>query len=333
MIEVLQTPPLNSVQDLGRFGVRHLGCGTSGVMDPLAFSAGNRLLGNGSDAACIEVQTFPFRVRFTVEADFAVCGADSGATLDDRALPPWWATRARAGQQLTLRPPRHGARAYLNVAGGIDVPLVLGSRSTYMRSAFGGFEGRALQEGDRIATLTPACGPHWAPAGGLGALPADAALPPLRPAGRDDVLCVRVLPAGDLDLYPPEAQRIFWQTDWKITFQSDRAGYRLSGAALKLPAPVEKRSYGLVNGIVQVPPSGQPIIQLSDANTAGGYPKIATVIDADLWRLGQASAGSFLRFVRSASRKRSPRWSRWSATSTTSAGSPVCITRTNGEAQ
>jgi allophanate hydrolase subunit 2 len=106
-----------------------------------------------------------------------------------------------------------------------------------------------------------------------------------------------VLRAGEYDLFPAAAQESFWATNWKITHQSDRGGYRLAGQKLALDTPVEMRSYGLVAGIVQVPPSGQPIIQLSDANTAGGYPKIATVIEADLWRLGQARHGSFIRFI------------------------------------
>ena len=105
-----------------------------------------------------------------------------------------------------------------------------------------------------------------------------------------------MLKAGEYDLFSAEMQERFWATEWKITHHSDRGGYRLSGSPLKLAAPVELRSYGLVAGIVQVPPSGEPIIQLSDANTAGGYPKIAAVIEADLWRLGQARLGSFIRF-------------------------------------
>ena len=116
------------------------------------------------------------------------------------------------------------------------------------------------------------------------------------PATNGRILPVRVLKAGEYDLYSAEMQERFWATEWKITHHSDRGGYRLSGSPLKLAAPVELRSYGLVAGIVQVPPSGEPIIQLSDANTAGGYPKIAAVIEADLWRLAQARLGSFIRF-------------------------------------
>lgn len=292
MIEVVSTLPLNTVQDLGRFGARHYGVSTSGVMDPVAFVVGNVLLGNPDNAAAIEVQTFPFVVRFLADTNFAVTGADTAATLDDHDLPPWWSATARRGQTLTLRPPASGARAYLTVAGGIDVPVILGSRSTHLRSEFGGFGGRSLEQGDVLRTLDGEG--HAAPwkSGGLGVVPPSFALP----ATSHKVLPVRVLRAGEYDLFSAAMQERFWATEWKITHHSDRGGYRLFGNPLKLASPVELRSYGLVAGIVQVPPSGEPIIQLSDANTAGGYPKIAAVIEADLWRLGQARLGSFIRF-------------------------------------
>jgi biotin-dependent carboxylase-like uncharacterized protein len=292
VIEVQSTLPLNTVQDLGRFGSRHYGVSTSGVMDPVAFVVGNVLLGNPDNAAAIEVQTFPFVVRFLADTNFAVTGADTAATLDDHEVPPWWSATAKRGQTLTLRPPASGARAYLALAGGIDVPVILGSRSTHLRSEFGGFGGRFLEQGDVLRTLDGEG--HAAPwkSGGLGVVPPSFALP----ATNGRVLPVRVLKAGEYDLFSAKMQERFWATEWKITHHSDRGGYRLSGQPLKLAAPVELRSYGLVAGIVQVPPSGEPIIQLSDANTAGGYPKIAAVIEADLWRLGQARLGSFIRF-------------------------------------
>ena len=296
MIEVVSTPPLNTVQDLGRFGSRHYGVSTSGVMDPVAFVVGNVLLGNSDNAAGIEIQIFPFVVRFLADTSFAVTGADAQATLDDQELPSWWATTAKRGQTLTLRPPASGARAYLTLSGGIDVPVILGSRSTHLRSEFGGLQGRFLHKGDVLGTLAIKGKPASSPAGGLGVIPPLFAMPQHAPSANGKTMWVRVLRSGEYDLFSSEMQERFWTTEWKITPNSDRGGYRLLGPALKLPAPVEMRSYGLVAGIVQVPPSGHPIIQLSDANTSGGYPKIGTVIEADLWRLAQARLGSFLRF-------------------------------------
>jgi biotin-dependent carboxylase-like uncharacterized protein len=154
VIEIEQSGSLNTIQDLGRPAWRHLGVSVSGVMDPLALRAGNTLLGNEENAAAIEVQMFPFRVRFLADTWIALTGADCRARLDGDELPAWWGCAVRKGQVLELRFPRRGARGYLCVAGGIDVPLVLGSRSTALRGGFGGLEGRQLQRGDVLS-----CGP------------------------------------------------------------------------------------------------------------------------------------------------------------------------------
>ena len=296
MIEILTSHAANTIQDRGRFGARRLGVSTSGVMDPLALAAGNLMLGNDADAAGIEVQTFPFRLRFTTATRFAVTGADCDARLAGRILPPWWCGRAGAAEVLELGLPKRGARAYLTVPGGIAVPAVLGSRSTHLRAGFGGHEGRAIAVGDRLAI-----GPDEADAtqrADFGVLPADIGLPGASDeAAAPGQIVVRVLRAGEYDFFPAEMQRLFRETAWKIGLQSDRTGYRLAGAKLLLPEPVEMRSHGVVPGVVQVPPAGEPIIQMSDANTAGGYPKMATVIEADLWRLGPAGPGARIRFV------------------------------------
>ncbi|MBP2236452.1 biotin-dependent carboxylase-like uncharacterized protein [Sinorhizobium kostiense] len=296
MIEVLQTGPLNTVQDLGRFGFRNAGVTSSGAMDRLALMVGNLLVGNDEGEAVVEVQTFPFRLRFERDMTVAITGADCDARVDGRRLPPWWALPVSSGQVLELEAPRRSARAYLSFAGGIDVEPVMGSRSTSLRGGFGGLEGRFLAANDRLAIGGAlACA---VPPGGFGALPPAAALAEHFPASEDGTLLVRAIPAGEYVLFGAEAER-FWSQTWKISSQSDRTGYRLSGEPIRLASPVELRSHGVVPGVVQMPPSGEPIIQMSDANTAGGYPKIAGVIDVDLWRLGQARIGSRIRFVQS----------------------------------
>jgi len=293
VIEILTSHALNTIQDLGRLGARRFGVSTSGAMDPVAVAAGNALLGNDAGAASIEVQPFPFRLRFGADVAFALTGGDCNAVLAGRAVPPWWCMRAKAGDILALAAPRRGARAYLTFEGGIDLPPVLGSRSTHIRAGFGGLDGRALQEGD-VVPISPAQGE----AGGcfdFGAEPPDVAIAGTN-VSDDGVLRVRVLRASEYDLFSDAMQTIFWSTTWKISLNSDRGGYRLTGAELTLPTPVEMRSHGVVAGVVQVPPAGEPIIQMSDANTAGGYPKMAAVIQADLWRLGQARPGSLIVF-------------------------------------
>lgn len=300
MIAVLETGPLNTVQDLGRFGYRSIGVTSSGAMDALALTIGNVLLGNDDGAAGLEIQTFPFRLQFEKDTAIAVTGADCSAQLDGTPLPPWWAMPVRAGQVLELKTPLKSARAYLCVQGGIDVEPMLGSRSTSLRGAFGGLEGRFLAANDRLVIADAR--PGFLPTGGFGVMPPEVALNEHFPVAEDGALLIRAIPAGEHDLFGTEAER-FWSQGWKISSQSDRTGYRLSGEPIRLAVPVEMRSHGVVPGVVQMPPAGEPIIQMSDANTAGGYPKIAGVVEIDLWRLGQARIGSRIRFVRSSARE------------------------------
>lgn len=293
MIEILATGPVNSVQDIGRFGHRAQGVSTSGGMDPLSMRLANLLAGNPETAAVLEIQSFPLRLRFHRPHRFAVAGAATPMRLDGEALPSNWTTTAGAGQELEIGPPGQGARAYLALAGGLDLPEVLGSRSTHLRNHFGGYEGRDIRPGDRIDAGEPA-----GDVTGHGGV-----LSPLVFAGRrggtaPGALELRVVAGADLDLFPEDQRAAFWSTDWRITPQSNRSGYRLRGAKVALPEPVSLYSYGVVPGIVQVPPSGEPIVQMADANTAGGYPRLGGVIEADLWKLGQARIGSQIRFVR-----------------------------------
>ena len=290
MIEILSSSALATVQDGGRHGYYRDGVSRSGAMDGVAVAVGNALLGNDRHAAGIEIPMLPFSVRFDVDVDIALTGADCAARLDEVPLQPDWAIRVRAGQVLKLSAPKNGCRAYLCVGGGIDVPTILGSRSTQLREGFGGHEGRMLRKGDRLAARRT---DTVLPDGGMGAMPVAALLPEL---GQGANVTVRVLPAAEYDLFRGEAHDALWGGDWAVTPQSNRAGYRLAGPELQLTAPVELRSHGVVPGVIQVPPGGQPIIQLADAATMGGYPKIGTVIEADLWRLAQARPGNRLNF-------------------------------------
>lgn len=293
MIEILSQSAFASVQDLGRFSAVRWGVGTAGAMDRLALLCGNILLGNADEAAGIEAQVFPFEVRFEADHGFALTGADCAATLDGVPLLPWSSGRATAGQVLRLGLPQagrwRGARAYLTFAGGVDVPMVLGSRSTQLRGAIGGHEGRMLRQGDRLAAGAPA-----------GSSVIAAVVPPglALPLEADDLPAVRVLPAAEHDAFTEASLARFWAEPWKITPQSDRYGFRLAGPSLEPKAPLEVRSHGIVPGVIQVPHSGQPIVQMCDAQPSGGYPKVGTVIEADLWRLGQMPIGTRFRFLR-----------------------------------
>jgi len=285
MIEVLSSGMLNSVQDRGRTGWLSRGVSRSGAMDLPALDAANALIGNAADAAAVEVAAFPFRLRFHVDTAVAVTGASAGFDLSGRRLPPWWAVPVAAGDTLTLPPPTVGARAYVAVAGGIAVADLMGARATELKSGFGGHEGRGLMRGDRLAI-----GPSSAlrlPKDGFGLIPSEARLDAGRP--------IRLLPAAEWLEFSDEARDRLAEVDWQVV-TGDRQGCRLDGPELVRERPRELLSHGIVPGTVQVPPAGRPIIQLAEANTCGGYPKIATVIEADLWRVGQAVAGDRLRF-------------------------------------
>lgn len=294
MIEILSTPPLNTVQDAGSDEHRAHGFGPAGAMDLVGLNVANALLGNPPDAACIEVQMFPLRARFTHDADFAITGAAS-ASLDGVPLPPWWARRASAGQSLLIQDdPATGARAYLALGGGIDVPLALGSRST-RPAGIGGHEGRPLKTGDRLKGLATASdrsvGVH-----GMGAVRPHEALPDAQRTA-DGALHLRVLRAGEHDQLDAPSQKALWKSTFTVSARSNRQGYRLEGAPLKRTTTVDMRSQPLVPGIIQLTPNGTLIVQMSDTNAAGGYPRVGVVIEADLWKLGQARPGQALRFI------------------------------------
>lgn len=288
MIQVLSLPPLATVQDLGRDGHWFQGLGRAGAMDPAAHRIANLLLGNAPSAATLEIPLTPARFCFVARQAFALAGAVCGAQLNGRPLPRVFAGSAKAGDVLELGPIRQGARVYLAVPGGINVPNVLGSRSTQLREAFGGFEGRVLRAGDVLKPTR-----HTDPALPSAGISLD--LPAFH-LPTDKTVHLRALRSTEHDSFDGPSRKAFWSEPFLVTRQNDRQGHRLSGPALNRASTGELRSHGIVPGIVQVPGGGQPIIQLADSATMGGYPKIAAVIEPDLWRMGQARPGDNIKF-------------------------------------
>ncbi len=278
MIEVLRCGPFTSVQDLGRFGFRHLGVGQSGVMDPVATQQANLLLGNDLNAAVLELTVGPLQLAFHQDCTVVLTGVDFNTTISTgkasaalKTIIPGQAIALKAGMQITLqRSSIPGARAYVAVSGGIDVPVVLGSRSTDLATGFGGLHGRALQTGDALPIGRFFSPPAKIPFG-------------IRPLAPSHVL--RAMPGPDYDAFTAEAVQRFWMQPWGISHQSSRMGLRLNGQALTLQQPLSLLSAGVLPGDVQVPPDGLPIVLSNDAQTIGGYPRIASVIKADLWQL------------------------------------------------
>lgn len=291
MIEILSTGGLTTVQDTGRKGYRRFGVGIGGPLDSLAATIGNLMLGNAREAAFLEVVIFPLKLRLNRAARIAVTGSDAQVQVDGQRFPPWWSVPVQPGQLVTLRAPAKGGVAYVCISGGIDVPLMLGSRSTDLKAGFGGFHGRALRKGDVLDVLP---GTHAHDSRRFGVLPPCAGVPV--PQAGDGATTVRVLPAAQWDDFSDTARDAFLAASWRITPDSNRIGLRLSGPPIKPARSRELLSHGIVPGVVQIPPHGQPIVMQCDAQTAGGYPKLATVIAADMWRLAQTPIGGALRF-------------------------------------
>ncbi|PXW22329.1 5-oxoprolinase subunit C family protein [Paraburkholderia caballeronis] len=309
MIEVVRAGLLTTVQDLGRCGYRHLGVASGGALDALALEVGNRLVGNRPDAAGLEMTFGPVVLRFSRATRIAIVGTDFGATLAGKPVWSWWSLPVAAGDELVLQGAKLGMRGYLCVAGGIDVLPMLGSRSTDLGAGFGGVAGRALKDGDRLAVGVPsrerASFAPDAPEFGVKA--------PVwcnftlvdephhrrgrHPGGLPWAVPVRVLRGPDYDGFAPDAQRALWSDEWLVTPNSNRMGYRLSGTALERESRADLLSHAVLPGTIQVPPNGQPIVLMSDAQTTGGYPRIGSVIRADLWKLAQVRLNGGVRFV------------------------------------
>jgi antagonist of KipI len=287
MIEVIKPGLFTTVQDLGRWGYQRYGVGIAGALDPFAISAANLLVGNEENAAGLEMTVQGPALKFHRETALAIAGADLDPRLDGQSIPNWACVLAPSGSTLSFGSRKKGVRAYLAVSGGIDVPLVMESRSTYLLGKFGGMEGRALKAKDLLPVGDPPS--HFR--NRVGIFFPEEFLPPYR---RNPTLRVVLGPFDDF--FSKEGIESFLSTPYSITAQSDRMGYRLQGTQITRQKKEELITCGLALGTIQVPPNGQPILLLVDRQTIGGYPVIATMIHADLPLVAQSAPGDELRF-------------------------------------
>lgn len=300
MMEVLLSAPMLTIQDSGRQGWRHLGVPRCGMMDGLAFAQANLLLGNHENAAALEITMGPVVVKFHQNTCIVLMGADMQAdiygddqmTLKQKKLIPGFVYALEAGDCLRMnQAAQPGQRAMLIVAGGLDVEPVMGSRSTDLMNSFGGFEGRALRTGDKVP---------------IGPSPEHAASPAYhRKAGVRQHSWnheLRIMPGPDYSLFNQQARTLLLESRWTVSPDCNRMGLRLQGEALK-QQPVSANSstrhlsIGVLPGLIQVPPDGQPIILAADAQTTGGYPAIASIISCELWQLAYMTPGTRIRFA------------------------------------
>jgi antagonist of KipI len=284
MITVDRAPPYLTVQDLGRRHSRASGVPQGGAIDSFALRAANALAGNPLDAAGLEWALGGGSIKFEHDTVFALAGAKAQALLSDKGVAPCTTVYAHSGDVLTIERISAGRFLYIAVGGGIDVPIVLGSRSTYLPGRFGGFMGRTLKHGDSLALGSP---PSRAPAAGCHC--AADLLP------RYETGVVHVTRGTHSDLFDEVTWRALTDSEYKVSAASDRTGYKLEGPALGNPVGTLPSEAGCA-GSIQVPGDGFPIALMADAPTVGGYPKIAVVAEADLPILAQRSPGETIRF-------------------------------------
>ena len=286
VIEVQEGGLFTTVQDLGRYGYQRYGVPVAGAVDPFALRVGNVLAGNEEGAAGLEITLAGPRLQFLADAVIAITGGDLAPRLDDEPAATWQAVAVPRGAVLSFGKPRDGQRAYLAIAGGIDLPQVLGSRSTYTRSGLGGLEGRPLRAGDRLAAAGE----------GQVAQPVGRTLPAEQVPSYGNSHVLRVVMGPQDDAFTETGIQTFLSAEYTATHQADRVGYRYQGPRIQHKGGADIISDGVPFGAVQVTGDGLPIVLLADRGTTGGYTKIAAVISVDLAGVAQAAPGDKTAF-------------------------------------
>jgi len=274
-----------TIQDLGRWGFGSIGMPVAGVMDDDAARVANIFLGNDDNTPVLEMTLSGPELVFQQATTFVITGANFQPCLNAAPLELWTLYQAGAGAHLSFTGLVSGCRAYLAVAGGFEVPNVMGSTATYLRGKLGGYAGRALQAGDVLAVGTGS-GRH---------VPAGFVVPPeYRPAYRTTL---RVILGPQDEAFTQQGIDTLLTSEYRVTNDADRMGYRLDGPVIAHRAGADIISDGIALGAIQVPAHGKPIIMLADRQTIGGYAKIANVITVDIPSVAQMKPGDRLRFA------------------------------------
>lgn len=284
-ITVLNPGLLTTVQDLGRIGYQQFGVSVSGVMDPRSATIANILVGNPDGEAVLECTMMGPHLQFDQANCIAITGGDLGPTLDGKPIANYRAIKVDAGQVLRFTAPKTGCRAFIAFAGGLDIPEVMGSRSTYMKAKIGGFQGRKLEKDDVIG--------FRAPKADLKNLVNRYLSPEFVPRPQ---YTIRVVLGPQDDYFTREGVDTFLSQVYIVTPEFDRMGCRLEGPVIQHKDGGDIISDGIAFGAIQIPSSGKPIIMLGDRQTTGGYTKIANVISMDFRILAQLKAGDKVRF-------------------------------------
>ena len=283
-LEVIQAGSITTIQDLGRKGYQRFGMPTAGAMDISSLRLANLLVQNDEGQACLEITFIGLRLLAIRDLTIAITGGNLLPKVDGSLLPLWQTVSVRKNSEISFTGVRDGIRSYLAIAGGIQVPEIMGSKSTYIRGGIGGLEGRPLRKGDRLRIgprhrriplykikqdLIPHYGREWK---------------------------IRVIMGPQEDYFSKQGIEAFTSSEYTITPQSDRMGYRLQGPKIEHRRDADIVSDATCLGSIQVPGHGLPIILFVDRQTTGGYPKIATAISLGAYELGQAKPGDSIRF-------------------------------------
>lgn len=282
MLEVIESGGLATIQDLGRSGWRRFGVPLSGPMDAFAFQAANLLVGNSPEAAAIEIGGDEIELQTNQDCVIAAAGAGYSLSVYTWEFQLWDSCFVRAGWKIHLKKKGSGMWAYLAVAGGFDIASILDSRSTYLRGHFGGMDGRLLQSGDQLKIGMPKYS--------LLELSARTLIEDARPA-YGELPTVEVILGPQSDRFIGKSIETFFSSAYQVSTTSDRMGYRLEGKPLRHSQSADLISEGMTIGSIQIPADGQPIVMMADCGTTGGYPKIASVIRADLPLVVQCTPG------------------------------------------
>lgn len=302
-VDVIKPGVLSTLQDLGRVGFQRFGVPACGVMDEWSHRVANLLVGNPEQEATLEITLVGPSLRFPEAALIAITGASLSPHVGEQAVPQGTPVLVRAGSQLDFGRRIAGMRAYLAVRGGFAVPPVMNSKSTYVRGAFGGFDGRALRKGDALVVAASDVEDAFTQLAAklrTGVLPFVTldGLPELPSAPSGSLpTTVRVMTGQQWDAFTPQARQALCEAEFRLSPQSDRMGFRFEGPKLALREPLEMISEAVAFGTMQVPPDGNPIVLMADRQTTGGYPKIANVASVDLPLLAQMAPQRGVRFA------------------------------------
>jgi antagonist of KipI len=284
-LKIVEAGFLTTVQDSGRYGFRGFGMPLSGAIDIYSYSIGNLLVGNDPDVASLEITLTGPVIKFPARMLIAITGADMTPMINGQPVAMWRSIGVSRGDVLSFGSLVSGARSYLAVSGGIRVPVVMGSRSTYLRGSLGGFNGRRLKSDDCVAVKPD-----------FNLFSREMVLPGSMIPEWSNEVTLNLLPGVDYREFPESSHLILVNEPFKVTNNSDRMGIRLAGLPMKHNNGADVLSYPLAPGTIQVPGDGQAVIMLSDSQTVGGYRQIANIITADLYKAGQLKPGDSIRF-------------------------------------